>query len=130
MGFSSRGRGRLAIDNGTGNDAKAILVRASDNRPYRAIFIRDHEVGLFTHIAEGRYYLRFGLGTEWLPSRRFCHVLSSSQFVEPLGFSERYTEEGVRYKEVRVTLQPVPGGTARTKSIDPTELELPPRGGR
>jgi hypothetical protein len=116
----------LTIDNGTRSDAVAVLVRTFDDSPYRAIYIRSHERGIFTRISEGRYYLRFQFGNDWLRERRFCEPYGTSEFVDPLEFRHRQEIDGVVYDIVEVTLHAVAGGSARTHSLPATEFRLPP----
>jgi hypothetical protein len=125
ISFESKGYGRLSIENGTSSDAVAMLVRKLDGVPYRAIYIRAHQTGLFTRVAEGRYALRFELGQHWLSSRTFCQVLGISEFLQTLDFDEQYESDGILYSKYQVTLQPVLGGTARTEHIAPSEFRLP-----
>ena len=124
--FYLTGHGRLTISNGTAMDAVAVLVRASDRTPYRAIYIRTGERGVFTRVARGRYYLQFQFGVDWLRERRFCEVQGVSQFVDPLEFEEFYDYDGVTYTTFEVTLHPVTGGNARTERIPATQFQLPP----
>lgn len=120
------GHGRLTISNGTATDAVAVLVRAYDRTPYRAIYIRAGERGVFTRVARGRYYLQFQFGIDWLRERRFCEVRGVSQFVDPLDFKEFYDYDGVTYTTFEVTLHPVADGNARTERIPATQFQLPP----
>lgn len=124
--FSSTGHGRLTIDNGTGLDAVAVLVHAYDEHPYRAIYIRAGEKGIFTRIAQGSYYLRFQFGADWTRQRRFCEIHGTEQFVEVLDFTERLKGDVIEYAVFEVTLHRIAGGNARTEVLASTEFELPP----
>jgi hypothetical protein len=124
--FSATGYGRLTIDNGTGVDAVAVLVRAYNERPYRAIYIRSGEKGVFTRVAQGRYYLRFQFGVDWTRQRRFCEIHGTNQFVDVLDFTERLRGDAIEYAVFEVTLHQVVGGNARTESLASADFELPP----
>lgn len=124
--YYATGNGRLTIANGTDMDAVAVLVRTYDRKPYRAMYIRAGENGVFTRVARGRYYLRFQFGIDWLRERRFCEIRGISQFTETLDFEEFFDGEAVNYTTFEVTLHPVVGGNARTERISAAEFQLPP----
>ena len=79
-----------------------------------------------TSVPLGRYRLRFQVGSEWLPERRFCWLRGTSEFDSAFEFGEIKSETGTQYKTYEVTLHPVPEGTARTHVLADSSFELPP----
>ena len=127
LGGSHRGGlGRLRVVNGTDFDAVAVLVESSTHLPRRAIYIRRSETGLLTGIPRGTYQLRFQLGTSWHVNRYFCRVARTTEFDRPVDFEEREKSDGIEYSTFKITLHPVPLGTATTHSIPASSFELPP----
>ena len=120
------GLGRLQVVNGTDFDAVAVLVESSTNLPRRAIYIRRSETGVLTEIPRGTYQLRFQLGTSWHVNRYFCRVAGTSEFDRPVDFEEREKSDSIEYSTFKITLHPVPLGTATTHSILASAFELPP----
>jgi hypothetical protein len=106
--------------NGTETDAVAVLVLG--DVPRRAIYVRAHETGVMTSIPVGLYRLQFRQGNTWLKTRRFCEVTATSEFTDAIEFYE--TQEG--FNNIRVTLHPVPTGTARTMPLSAGSFRLPP----
>jgi len=118
------GHGALRISNGTGNDAIAKLVDISTNKTSRLVYIQASTVGTITGIGSGRYTLKFSLGSGYDPSNsKFLYSQSFSQFDEILDFSVSRTADGIRWMDYEVTLNPVPGGTARTSAISQADFE-------
>lgn len=124
--FSRRGLGRLSIDNGSSSDAVAVLVDVQSGQPYRAIYVRSREVGVFTKIAQGTYRLQFQTGSRWLLDRTFCIPIAASEFSDYLVFAEKPEYDGTVYDDMSITLHTVSGGNARTSSLGSTPLQLPP----
>ncbi len=127
LGGSHRGGlGRLRVVNGTDFDAVAVLVESSTHLPRRAIYIRRSETGLLTAIPRGTHQLRFQLGTSWQNNRYFCRLAGTSEFDRPFDFEEREKSDAIEYDTFKITLHPVPLGTATTHSIPASAFELPP----
>lgn len=120
------GLGELRVANGTDADAVAVLIDNQSELPRRAIFIRSGESGTMTSVPSGRYRLRFQLGSEWLAERRFCRPRRTSEFDSAFDFDEVESAGGIRYSVHKVTLHPVPEGTARTHVVPDQRFELPP----
>jgi hypothetical protein len=118
------GLGTLKIENGTDDDALALLV---DERGIvgRAVYVRSGQTDVIGSVPVGTYRLRFQLGKEWLASRRFCQVSASSEFNDPFEFRESPSEHATEYSAFEVTFHPVFGGTARTHSISSVDLTVP-----
>jgi hypothetical protein len=120
------GLGKLHVVNGTDLDSVAVLIDDATGGPRRAIFIRSRESGSMTSVPPGRYHLRFQVGSDWLPERRFCWLRGTSEFYSAFDFGEIESERGTQYKTYEVTLHPVPQGTARTHVVADSRFELPP----
>ena len=125
-GSYRRGLGRLRVMNGTDFDAVAVLLESSTNLRRRAIYIRRNESGSITQILAGAYWLQFQLGTSWHVNRHFCRMAGSFEFDDPFDFEEREKSDGIEYSTFKITLHPVPLGTATTHSIPASAFELPP----
>jgi len=111
----------------TGSLSERRTGLLSERRLHRAIFIRAGESGSVTALPQGRYRLRFQLGTDWLPGeRRFCQLSGTSEFDESFTFKEVESEQGTKYTTFEVTLHAVFLGTARTHAIPESMFELPP----
>lgn len=120
------GLGRLRVANGTDLDAVAVLIDDPTEAPRRAIFIRSGESGSMTSVPPGRYRLRFQVGSDWLAERRFCRPRGTSEFDSAFDFEEVESDRGTRFGAYKVTLHPVPQGTARTHVVPDSRFELPP----
>jgi len=123
-----RGLGSLRVENGTKRDAVAVLFDDSSTEAgeaQRAIYVRAGEEATIEEIAPRTYTLRFLLGLDWDDTARgFRDDPKFSEFVKPLRYAEKHEADRVGYSEQRVTLHPVPEGTARTKAIDATKFDL------
>ena len=77
-------------------------------------------------VPQGRYRLRFQLGSGWLSeSRRFCEIYRTSDFERAFDFEETRSEKEIQYNAHEVTLHPVPEGTAKTHAIADSLFKLP-----
>jgi hypothetical protein len=125
---SERGLGSLRIENGTNLDAVVALFDTSSSDPRearRAVYVRTSETATITGIAVGTYALKFKLGLDWEEATRsFTFDSSCSEFVDPMTYTETQTNEATFYRVKEVTLQAVPGGNARTKTIDAAQFDL------
>ena len=118
------GHGSLRISNGTSSDAIAKLVDTSTNKTCRLVYIQASTVGTISSIGSGNYTLKFSLGSEYAKdSGKFLYSQSFSKFDEILDFSVSRTNDGIRWMDYEVTLNPVVGGTARTSSISAADFE-------
>jgi hypothetical protein len=119
------GLGRLRVENGTANDAVAVLVDNATLVAKRAIYVRSRETGVVSSIPAGTYRLRFQLGDTWLRQRRFCSAIATSEFNDTFDFREVPSENAIEYSAFEVTLQPVRWGAARTRTLSAADLVLP-----
>ena len=76
-----------------------------------------------TEIPPGDYALVFTTGIDWIESgATFCQNPAYREFEKTLQYVERQDEDGLEYHTIRVSLQPVPGGNVRTKTITREEF--------
>lgn len=121
---SSGGRGVLRVSNGTSSDAIAKLVDSATNKTRRLVYIQSYSDATISNIREGDYILKFSLGTGYdKSSGKFLYSQSFSRFDNILDFREYFTDDGIRWAEFEVTLNPVVGGNARTSSISAADFE-------
>ena len=99
----------LTVDNGTATDAAIRLVNIDSAMTARFVYIKAHDSYTLVGIEPGRYWLRFGLGRQWVASCRDFLDASYNEFEMPLVFND---------DTISVTLHAVPLGTARTRTID------------
>ncbi len=122
--LSSAGRGVLHISNGTDYDAITKLVDADADRTVRLVYIQANSTGEITNISTGGYLVKFALGTGYnRDTGRFLYGQSFAKFVEPFQFQEYETNDGyIRWRNYNISLNPVIGGTARSRSISASEF--------
>lgn len=112
------GRGRLAIENGTDEDALVTLSR--DGRAVYAVYCRASEDTELTGVADGDYEMFVAQGDGWNRElRRFTASPDYTKFDDPASFATTRETDAVRYTRLRITLQPVVGGNAGTVPVDP-----------
>ncbi|ACZ00155.1 MULTISPECIES: hypothetical protein [Thermomonospora] len=111
------GRGGLTIDNGSG-DAVVTLVRGGS--PRISVYVRRGGTYTVRGISDGTYRIYFASGSAWDPKNRsFGRDCRFQRFEESLRFQTVYTATQIRWSNWRITLHPVLGGQARTRSVDP-----------
>ena len=120
-----KGLGRLQIINGTSLHAVVKLVGdGGPGRTRRLVYVQANSETTLKDIGPCWCLLQFSQGLDWdSDSRKFLRNRSYSQFVEPLEFQEVPKEGGVEYSKYEITLHPVTGGKARTRSIDERAFE-------
>lgn len=111
------GRGELAVENGTDEDA--LLTLARDGQAVYAVYIRASADTELAGIADGDYEMFVTQGDGWNAElRRFTASPDYSRFDDPASFATVREADGIRYTRLRITLQPVVGGTAATVPVD------------
>ena len=114
----------MRISNGTSSDAIAKLVDSATNKTRRLVYIQAFSDGTISGIEAGDYILKFSLGTGYEKNGgRFLYSQSFSKFDDVLDFQEYKTDDGIRWKEFEVTLNPVTGGNAQTSPISAADFE-------
>lgn len=130
------GRGEISIQNGGSTDAVAKLVDPSTGRLIAICSVQTGRSFSLTRIPEGTYTLVFATGWDWNNAKgKFNRADTFRAFLEPFRFTvqRRYTGTETRGGNVydtyadysntyRVTLNPVVGGTAKTRSISADEF--------
>ena len=112
------GKGQLHINNGTTDDAFAVLT-SSKGTPVASAYIRARESVSMRSIREGDYFLYFSTGKRWDEAQgQFSKPVSYQRFEKPMSFTT--TLRG--YTVWKVTLHQVVGGNARTTGVDPDEF--------
>ena len=112
------GKGELAIENGTDEDA--LLTLARDGRAVYAVYIRASGDAELTGIADGDYEMFVAQGDGWNDElRRFTASPDYTRFDDPASFATVREADAIRYTRLRITLQPVVGGNAGTDPVDP-----------
>lgn len=118
------GRAWLRISNGTNSDAIAKLVDNATNQTCRLVYIQAGAVTTISSIGSGHYTLKFSLGSGYIEeSGKFLDSQSFSKFDETLDSTVSRAGNKLEWMNHEVTLNPVPGGTARTSSISATDFE-------
>jgi len=126
------GRGNLRIVNGTDLDAVVRLGEyAEQRRLLVSLYVKAGQEAVIHDIGEGAYRLAFSLGIDWdQATKGFRRHKAYQVFDEPFEFQETRevrevrTDEGLEVQttigstQAVITLHRVPGGRARTSSID------------
>jgi hypothetical protein len=112
------GLSELSVSNGTRSDAAVRLVDGSSGDTARFVYIEAGHLYTLTGIQPGTYTLRFILGREWVPACRDFLEAEYSEFESALVFKDVIVDDERNYSTIRITLNPVPLGTARTRAID------------
>jgi hypothetical protein len=115
-----KGPGSLRITNGTSRDAVAKLKeRDGGQRTVAYIYVAAYRDAVLPAIGSGSFILQFVTGFDWDEAVSvFRANPRASQFEQPFVFAETDSASGTTSHRIEVTLNPVPGGTARTESID------------
>ncbi len=116
--YSLNGLGVLTISNGSGSDAVVKLISASGRKVY-SVYIRTNNSYSIKNIDDGIYRVLFSFGADWdSVQEKFIVNPSAEAFDDTFDFQTTYTEQGSKYKEYSITLNPVAGGKATTNPID------------
>lgn len=122
-GCAGGGRGELKVDNGTTEDAVVRLSDVATDDTVCWFFVQAHSSAHMKHIPQGTFTLAFTTGLNWNESEDvFTWHPSYDQFDRVFEFNEQRDSEGVQYKTVSVTLNPVLFGNVRTKTITREEF--------
>lgn len=112
------GFGELEIDNGTNEDAVAVLTTLTDD-PVISVYVAANHQFTIEDINDGTYKLFFMIGEDWDDiTKRFIRKLRCQVFEDTFPFTTTATTASVW----RVTLHPVLGGSAKTKDVDPQDF--------
>jgi hypothetical protein len=121
---SPKGHGVLEVQNGTGEDAVLLLHDPTTDETVRGVYVQAMHSVRMEGIPMGTYELAFAEGLDWDSGRATfrCGDVDYAQFDRDFEFTEKKDPEGIRYKAISVTLQPVAGGTVRTKKMSRQEF--------
>jgi hypothetical protein len=112
------GHGVLTVQNGTSEDAVVRLYDLHDERTICWFFVGQNDSASTGHIPEGDYGLTYTMGLDWIESEdAFRWQPSYGEYERAFRYTEQRNSEGLQYKEISVTLQPVHGGNVKTRSI-------------
>lgn len=123
------GNGKLAVENGTNEDAVVRLSQLATAQTLRWFFVQAHRSAHVARIPDGSYRLAFTTGLNWVESEdTFSWHPSYAEFERTFEYREQRDSERVQYKSISVTLHPVPYGNVRTKPITRDEFLRAARG--
>lgn len=115
---SRGGRGSLTIDNG--RDSDAVVTLAIGKHPKLSVYVRKNKKFTVHGITDGTYKVFFAGGVDWdAKTHRFARKCAFQQFDDTLPFKTIRTATQIRWKTWSISLQPVAGGTASTRDVDP-----------
>ena len=90
-----------------------------DGEATAVVFVHEGDEATLTGIVPGTYDIQFSLGIGYNPeTRRFVRNDRFHEFDEPTTYTKVRDARGTSYGVLRVTLDPVVGGNARTETID------------
>ncbi len=120
----TKGHGVLDVQNGTGEDAVLLLHDLTTDETVRRVYVQALHSVRIERIPMGTYELAFAEGLDWDSGRGVfrCGDPDYAQFDRDFAFTEKSDPDGIQYKTIAVTLQPVVGGTVRTKKISRQEF--------
>jgi predicted Zn finger-like uncharacterized protein len=117
------GRGELEAVNGTQYDACVLLIEKFAERRVRFFFVRSKSSAKTLQLAPGEYRILFATGRSWnRGQQKFTKEAQYFEFDRTLTFEEKQVEGGFVYSQQTVTLNAVPDGNARTRSISEAEF--------
>jgi hypothetical protein len=117
------GHGKLAVENGTSEDAVARLSDTTTDQTVRWFFVKAHSSAHMSRIPQGTYRLAYTTGLNWVESNdAFSWQPTYDEFERTLDYDEHRDSEGVKYHTVRVTLNSVLFGNVRTRTITREEF--------
>ena len=121
--IGTHGHGNLTVDNGTSEDAVVQLSDVGTDQTVRWFFVKAHSSAHKARIPQGIYRLTFTTGLNWVEREdTFSWQPSYYEFERTFEYSEHRDSEGVQYKTISVTLNPVLFGNVRTKTITREEF--------
>ena len=116
------GYGVLDVQNGTSDDAVLSLSNVADDAAVREVYVQAGQSVRLKGIPRGTYELAYSHGLDWVGDDTFRCGQGYAQFERQFAFTEERNQEGVKYKEITVTLHQVVGGNVQTKRISRQEF--------
>ncbi|MDR3737405.1 MAG: J domain-containing protein [Terracidiphilus sp.] len=120
------GYGKFTVDNGTQEDAVVELVDVGTKKAIRAFYVQSQSLFTEDRVGAGTYNIYFLTGLGWNSTmKQFSINPQFGVFDEVASFSEQRDEATgtIGYHNIRVTLQPVQGGNARTSGLASDEFK-------
>jgi hypothetical protein len=115
------GRAYLRIRNGLSHDAVVTLVRGKSR--VLSVYVRKNKSYQINGVRDGTYRIYFTTGDDWDGSARtFTRNCDFSRFEDPVRFQTFYTGGSIQWQNWSLTLHPVLGGNARTRSVRPGDF--------
>lgn len=122
-----QGLGELTIKNGTDDDAFIKLVSTEIDKKVVDVYISSKNQYTIKNISDGAYKVLFSIGKDWdVVNGKFLEDATQSEFEKTLNYltkDERsFNSINTKYTVFELTLNPVVGGTAKTRSVQETEF--------
>jgi hypothetical protein len=116
------GRSELTIENGGSHDA--VVTLSKGRKPVISVYVRKDKTYTVKSVPDGSYTVFFTGGAGWDgTARAFGRDCAFSRYEDPLKFrTTRDDFGGIYWQNWTITLQPVVGGTARTKDVNPDDF--------
>jgi hypothetical protein len=116
---ANTGWGEIVAINGTGVDACVIVVDSNTRERVRKVYIKPQDSFTLGHLSPGNYNVLFATGIDWdNTGEHFNRSASYFEFGKALSFEE----EGRSYEKHTITLNPVPNGNVRARSLSEAEF--------
>jgi hypothetical protein len=117
------GAATLKIKNGLGEDAAVRLIDTATNNTSRFVYIQAHDEYTIKGIESGNYSVLYATGSDWMENCvEFQRNEEINEFEKSHAFEDRVFDkdgdEHHRWTEGEISLNPVPLGNARTKTIN------------
>jgi hypothetical protein len=117
------GHGELEAVNGTQYDACVLLIDKYSARWVRFFYVRSKSSHATQQLAPGEYRILFATGSRWNGwQKKFTKDAQYFEFDRTIVFEEKIVDSRLLYARQVVTLNAVPDGNARARSI--TEAEF------
>ena len=119
------GSGVLTIQNGTGHYAIVKLINAQTLAKEFVFGVDAAQTQPFMNIPDGTYLIVFSVGdnVSVQKSQSFVPCLACSRFEQPVVFTTQRENNSLIYSKNLITLNPVPGGNAKIRTITEQEYE-------
>ena len=116
--IGDRGYGSLIAQNGLDEDAVVRLSDALTNETIRWFFVQAGTSAQVGSIPQGSYKVTYTTGLNWIDSENtFSWHPNYHEFLGTFKFTEQQDSRGILSHKEFITLNPVPFGNARTRTI-------------
>lgn len=115
---SARGRGRLTLINGTGEDAVILVLDVDTGELARSIYVSAGTTGTIEGVPKGTYSVNVTTGTNWSDGEKsFLEDPSYFTFSHSYRFAETEFSDRIEYSKWSLTLNEVPDGNVNKEPI-------------